>query len=197
MSKAFDSGEDTVHWNAFRQGDEKAYAHIYQTYAPVLFKYGMKVVTDRELVKDAIQDLFVYLWDAHKRLGPTDSIQYYLFRALRRVIMGKINAVSSTLNEDEIKEYILPYESQWIEQQTQEHNELLLNHELENLPQRQREAVFLRFYSNLEFDEIATLMGINRRAVYKLIYKAIDALQKNMLISLAGITLLLTLTLCL
>lgn len=190
MVRAFDKGGDELHWDAFRQGDEEAYVHIYRTYAPVLFKYGMKVASDRELVKDAIQDLFVYLWEAHGRLGSTDSIQYYLFRALRRVIAGKLDKTRSVLDEDAIQAYILPYESQWIEQQTDENNAARLNHELESLPQRQKEAVFLRFYSDLEFDEIAALMGINRRAVYKLIYKAIDALQKNMLISLAGFALL-------
>ena len=47
------------------------------------------------------------------------------------------------------------------------------------LSERQREAIYLKFYQNMSFEEIALMMDISPRAVYKLIYRAIEVLQKS------------------
>jgi RNA polymerase sigma-70 factor (ECF subfamily) len=46
-------------WNAFRQGDEQAFAQIYRNYVKVLYRYGLKITPDTSLIEDCIQDLFV------------------------------------------------------------------------------------------------------------------------------------------
>ena len=188
MKQHYLNSLDAEIWDDFRSGSEPAYEFIYQTYTPILFRYGIKLSSDRELVKDAIQDLFIYLWDARGRLSTTNSIKYYLFRVIRRIIFAKLNDASpvsyTDFFEDTVRLSVSSHESLLIEEQTGlEQNEKLLK-EVHLLSQRQKEAIFLRFYDNLEFHQIAEIMSISPRAVYKLIYKAVDALQKNMLISL-------------
>jgi len=46
------------------------------------------------------------------------------------------------------------------------------------LPARQREVIFLKYYNNLSYEEIAGIMGIEQDSVYKLTYKALEKLQK-------------------
>jgi RNA polymerase sigma-70 factor (ECF subfamily) len=180
---------EVIIWNQFLDGNEQAYSFIYQYYAPILFKYGMKISSDRELVKDAIQDVFVYLWDAKERLSRTDSIKYYLFRVVRRVLFAKINKMQFSSVDTPLDvlslECMPSFEYHLIEEQTIASHHKKLSQEIEHLPLRQKEAVFLRFYNNLEFEEVARLMNISQRAVYKLIYKAVHALQKNMLTSIS------------
>ena len=48
---------------------------------------------------------------------------------------------------------------------------------LEKLTARQREIVYYRFYQNLEFDEIADIMGMQVRATYKLTARAMETLR--------------------
>ena len=46
------------------------------------------------------------------------------------------------------------------------------------LPARQQEIIFLRFYEGMSYEEIAVIMDINMSSTYKLLYKALDNLQK-------------------
>ncbi len=99
------------------------------------------------------------------------------------------------VSQEELAHYhweVVP-SAEWllVEGQGQDALRLKLLKEVENLPARQREAIFLRFYGGMEFPEIAAIMAVTPRAVYKLVYKAIDALQKCFSLKLP--TLLLSL----
>ena len=51
---------------------------------------------------------------------------------------------------------------------------------IESLSQRQREAVYLKFYANLSYPEIACKMSISTDAIYNLISKALSNMQKKL-----------------
>jgi len=63
---------------------------------------------------------------------------------------------------------------------------------MNTLPERQKEALYLRFYGELSFSEIAKTMDISTRAVYKLIYKALDNLGCQMNTNSKNLLLLLS-----
>ena len=50
---------------------------------------------------------------------------------------------------------------------------------IETLPARQQEIIFLRFYEELSYEEIAGVMSISINSAYKLLYKALDNLQNT------------------
>ncbi|GEO05193.1 DNA-directed RNA polymerase sigma-70 factor [Adhaeribacter aerolatus] len=169
-------------WEEFRNGSEAAYTTIYNRYAANLFNYGYKLAHDRDLTKDCIQEVFVNLWRSRENLSPTSSIKYYLFKALRHEIMRKLNPrnFTSDLPDNYHFEVVLSAEQLLILDQTTAVKHERLLQELEKLPARQKEAIFLRFYDNLSFEEIAAIMQIEQRSVYKMIYKAIENLQNNL-----------------
>src|SRR5690606_14004714 len=80
------SKEEVVLWKAFRGGDEVAFSEIARKYYRSLFGYGIKFSSDREFVKDCIQDLFMELWSKRESIGDTDFVKFYLFKSLRRKI---------------------------------------------------------------------------------------------------------------
>ena len=55
---------ETLLWQQVREGDNQAYATVFSLYADTLLAYGMKFTTDRNLVKDTIQDLIILLLSA-------------------------------------------------------------------------------------------------------------------------------------
>src|ERR1044072_6476462 len=79
--------EDHLLWNSFRGGDEQALATIFDRYIKRLHNYGLKILNDRDLVKAAVQDLFIELWKNHSNLGETNSIKFYLYKSLRRKLI--------------------------------------------------------------------------------------------------------------
>ena len=48
-------------WKSFLAGDKEAFAHFYNLHVNALYRYGTKLCTDDDLVKDAIQEVFLDL----------------------------------------------------------------------------------------------------------------------------------------
>ena len=59
-----------------------------------------------------------------------------------------------------------------------------LNAVLDTLPKRQQEIVYLRFYQNLEFDEIARIMGLTRQSVANLLHRTLKKIKDSWVVAL-------------
>ncbi|MBD0255647.1 MAG: sigma-70 family RNA polymerase sigma factor [Cytophagales bacterium] len=184
------SASDPQIWLDFLRGSKAAYAHLYRQYFSTLYNYGYKLAQNRSLTEDCIQDVFLYILEHRESLSPTNSVKYYLFKALRSEILKRLKKRLSTEGiEDgggeENFSLAFSYESSWLEARiTSERNQQLLN-ALNQLPARQKEAIFLRFYEGLSFAEIAEVMEVEQTSVYKVVYKGIASLQKQ--VSLRGL----------
>lgn len=55
-----------------------------------------------------------------------------------------------------------------------------LTHLIEDLPKRQKECIYLRFYEGMSYQEISDIMDIEIGSTYKLLYKAIEKLYENL-----------------
>lgn len=183
-------------WRDFQQGDEEAYACIYQTYFFVLFNYGMKTIRDKEVVKDCIQNLFVHLWCNRQNLSPLNHIKPYLFKALRRDLIRVTRHDSKFKHQESWQqdhfEIVLSPEFTLIADQMEKEQKENLIRVLNGLTKRQREVVFLKFYDNLSYQEIASVMSISVDAVYNLMSQALGFLKTNVvsvtsLILIAGL----------
>ena len=53
---------------------------------------------------------------------------------------------------------------------------------VEQLSHRQKEIIYLKFYQNLSYDEVSSIMNINYQAARNLLYQAIKALKKIMIV---------------
>lgn len=171
--------EEKIIWQQFTEGDEQAYAVIYNRYVQLLYKYGCRITTDTDVVKEAVQLVFISIWNSRKNLKPPASVKNYLLKALRHEIFRVLKQSGKEEIPDEYLFETEPSPETTIInlQSTKALQDLLLS-KIEKLPVRQREAIFLRFYNEMSFEEIAAVMNIELRSVYKLIYKAIENLQR-------------------
>ena len=64
----FTQDESYIKWKLFLEGDDQAYSWIYTHYIQVLYNYGLQITPDSEIVKDCIQDVFVKIYKAKKKL---------------------------------------------------------------------------------------------------------------------------------
>lgn len=165
-------------WQAFKQGDKDAFGCIYERYVDALFSYGYYFAKDKGLVEDAIQELFVDLWRMKANLSDTTAIKYYLFRSLQRKIchLMDVQTVFTKL-PDTSDGMDTSAEERIISQEQSEEYQLILSKGLVLLPQRQLQAVHLRFFDNLETREIADIMGMNEQSVRNIIQRALLKLR--------------------
>jgi RNA polymerase sigma factor (sigma-70 family) len=178
------SEEELVVWNALREGNQRALDYIFEKYVRLLYAYGGKITKDQGAVEDCIQDLFVELWRKHEVLGNTDNIKFYLLKSLRRRIARRISndhrkiGVNS-LQENYSIEVEFPIEFDLIQQQISIEQQEQLTHAISKLSERQREAVYLKFYEKMDYEQLAEVLGITLTSAYKLIGKAVDTLRKS------------------
>ena len=182
---------DAALWDDFLVGSKAAYAYLYATHAGTLYNYGYKIAQNRELTEDSLQDLFLTILETRERLGRTDSIEFYLMRALRRDIVRKLTHAQRFDHDVDTLDFTIEfrYEPTWLDTQISKEQSTMLLHELNNLPPRQKEALFLKYFDNLSYEEIAGVMGIEQTSVYKIVYKAIASLQKRMPVPLVWLVL--------
>lgn len=169
-------------WHNFKQGNEEAYAYIYNTYFFILFNYGRQFCSSKDLVKDCIQDLFVELWEKRERLADTDAIKYYLFKCLRRKITRKVSkhhfvAVDDKIIISEAFPMVLPLEYHMIEARKEKEKVQQLQQAVNALSARQREVIFLTFYENLTQQQVASVLAVEVKTVRNLLCKSIKALR--------------------
>lgn len=177
---------DSELWHAFKEGDRAAFAQLYNLHIEDLLSYGYRVTSDRQLIKDSIQDLFLHLWRSRQNLAETDNIRFYLYRSLRnRIIRNSEKTSHSPIDSAGLFENIigeLSFEDDLIanEQLTEQH--LRLKRAIHLLPRRQQEIIQLRYYHDFGLDEIADMMHINPQSVRNLLHRAITELRECFMI---------------
>lgn len=180
LSKA---NEDSIVWELIKAGDSKAFEKVFRLHYSSLLNYGMRFNKDEEEIKDCIQTLFLTIWERKGHLGSSDSIRNYLLASLRRLILKRLKDSIRFVDfeGDNLDFQIeLSIEASLIHSQTFTENTGLLKKAIEGLPSRQKEALYLKFYDERSFAEIALIMNVSTRAVYKLIYKALESLNKEL-----------------
>jgi len=171
-------------WKRFKEGDEKALEEIYFDNYNLLYNYLNKLGGNTALTEDCIQDIFLKLWKSRKTLGAVQSVKSYLLAIARREIIRKIRkkrqhelSVAGSFKEEiNIK---FSAEEIIIDSEASEEKRRRVSAALNSLPDRQREAIYLKYYEGLSYDEVAYSMGVNYQSVVNLIYKAFKALRKS------------------
>ncbi|SEC73055.1 RNA polymerase sigma factor, sigma-70 family [Maribacter dokdonensis] len=170
-------------WQEFKKGNETAFATIYKDNVKGLYGYGVKLVSNKSLVKDTIQDLFVELWDAKENLGDVRSIKSYLFKSIRRKLISK--AIKNRKRVEDISALEVVHkqmdstEISLIEKQVFDEKRNKLFSALSKLNKKQREIIHLKFYGNLSYDEISDVMGLNKKGTYNLMAHTIKVLRQH------------------
>jgi len=181
----FHNADDKYIWNRFLEGSDSAFEIIYERHIKILANYGRRMHKDDELVKDAIQDMFVDVWKNRGNLGPTDSIKFYLLKAFRRNLIRKIKASKRFVSENGIYNafdgfFEISHDFAIIKTEIEKETLDQLNQIINALPDRQKEAIFLRFYGGLNYHEISETMGINQQSAHNMVFKALSELRKKM-----------------
>jgi RNA polymerase sigma-70 factor (ECF subfamily) len=157
-------------------GDIEAFRALVELHHGMLFGTAYLMTRDRGLAEDAVQEALIQIWRHLPSLRLQSSIKAWLVRIVvnevkqqfrkKQVPMVPLEEVSESpgeLNEAE-KAMIRDEERQGIRQA------------LDRLPPEQREAVILRYFSNLTVPEIAAAMNQREGTIKSRLSRALDRL---------------------
>lgn len=180
------AGNDYINkiiWESFLEGDKEAFAHLYNLHVEALYRYGTKLCTDDNLVKDAIQEVFLDLYlNRQKNKTNPENLRWYLILALKRNLIKKLKRNRKLANEEECELHFEPeysIEKTIIENEEEAELNRKVNEVLKNLPDKQKEALYLRYNESMEYPEIAALLNISVESVRKQVYRALSSIREK------------------
>jgi RNA polymerase sigma-70 factor (ECF subfamily) len=166
----------------FKTGDRDSFEEIYNEFADQLFAYGAKITTDRELLKDCIQDIFLDLYKYKPNIRNAELLEYYLYKSLKRLIIKKLNKdkrLQGLGNDHSSFELIFFAETDSFPEELMNEQINLLQKALKTLDEKKRELLFLKFDSGLNYIEIGDLLGMKPDTVKKQVYRILQYLRGN------------------
>lgn len=167
-------------WQRFTEGDTSAFDVLIKKHYDDLFSYGLKFSKDKNLLKDIVHDAFVALWHNRRLLNPEKKPKYYLLTIFRNQLFKSLKSPYlldetsfETLTEESIETHLI-----------QEEKASKMQFFIQKLPIRQQEALHLRFFEELDNEQIADIMQVNKQSVANLIYSGLKMLRELLLVTL-------------
>lgn len=164
--------DEQLLWDAFKQGDRRAFEAIYHEYVHRLYVEISKRISDQQVVEDLLQEMFLTLWERRTIYQPKGDIYPYLFgMAINRVLnyyrTNKRKPVMLQLWENMPEDLIgLEELSSAFKQAHTLELELLLDKAIADLPTRMKQVYKLRYEEKKSVAEIASLLSSSPHTVH-------------------------------
>ena len=158
------------------------FSKLYDKYVDGLFAFGSRFMTDREALKDCIQDVFVKLYTRKEGLGAISNVESYLYISLRNRINDEFRR-NTKICDSEITDAsmrVIAENDEYCREQM-EHRQSLSDTVQEyfgKLSPRQRQIINLYYLEHRKYDDICRIMGINYQSVRNLMHRSICRLRE-------------------
>lgn len=159
--------------------EEKLFNEVFLQFHPLLYGFGKKIISDDYIIEECIQELFIYIYQKEIKLASIKNIKAYLLTAFRRRILlkkaktPKYQALSSMPSD-------LHFQGgDFMNPSTDPQKSSQLATMLNELPWRQREAIYLKYFNDLSAKEVSEIMGIQPQVVANMVYKALKKLRSS------------------
>lgn len=168
-------------WESCLTGDKEAFKEIYCRFYSQLYNYGSKLVSDKDLVKDCIQDIFIKMIQNYQSLSATPNVKGYLIKALRNKLYDTLEKEKNTddislYEETFVADELLPMLS--FEDSESDNRSKHLMEVFSQLSPHQQEIIYLYYVNELKHEEISKIMGINYQSSKNLLYRSLSSLRK-------------------
>lgn len=169
-------------WKKIQEDDLEAFDEFYHQYVDALYRYGISITKQEDIVNDSLQIIFTKLYQKRHSISIKSSPKSYLMTSLRRMIIEQLDQLNSF--EDINFEAGLEFAEDSVENKLiaeDQKSEMIdkLNKARNTLSKRQKEVIYLKFEQELNYDEISKVMNITKDAAYKLVNQSLKRLTEN------------------
>ena len=172
-----------------KQGDEASFELLLQRYRRPLCHFLNRMVRDAAHAEDLAQEVFLRVYRARREYEPSAKFTTWLFRIATNLAL---NSLRDTRHRQSEVSLDAPTEGQdgsemtpdvpdgapVVEQQLVERDRVgVVRRAIFALPEKQRAAVLLHKYQELDYDEIARILGCSVSALKSLLFRAYETLR--------------------
>ena len=160
-----------------RQGDSAAFDEIFRTWYGPLVGTAERMLRDRAVAEELVQDVMLELWRRRETLAAESSPQAYLFQSTRNRALNHIRHERvEKKSEPELTQHG-ELVSSGPDHLVEEEIAIALREAVAELPERCREVFELSRTNGLKYSEIATTLGISIKTVEAQMGKALRTLR--------------------
>lgn len=186
--------DDHKLWNKLKAGDEKSFSFLFEKYYGDLINYGNSFSPFAEKVQDCVQDVFADIWLYRESLQQPNVVKAYLLSSVRKRIarLYERDHIFRKITTTDSIEFLFDFsvEHELIDDESTAESVLYLNKLLNDLPARQKEALFLRYNQGLSVDQIAEMLEVNYQSASNLLHRGLLTLRREWKGSFSVIVLL-------
>jgi len=162
------------------RSDESALEALYRTFHPGLVRFATGLVGEGAAARDVVQEAFIRIWEQRGRLDPAGSPRALLFRTVRNLALNHRRDRSRRevllAERYEPPARVAPPPS--LPQEEPDPGEQLRRW-VDELPDRQREALVLSRFEGMSHQEIADVMDLSARTVNNHLVRALRTLRER------------------
>ncbi len=172
-----------------KAGDDASFEVLLRRYRTPLVNFLYRMVREQTTAEDLAQEVFLRVYRARKQYAPNAKFTTWLFRiatnlALNAVRDGRYRQMEVSLDqsgergEDEQPAMDLPDREANVEQRLLARDRTtLIRRAILALPEKQRAAVLLHKYQELDYGEIARILDCSESALKSLLFRAYETLR--------------------
>ena len=176
-----------------RDGDEESFRVLLEKHRNPVIHFVYRMVQDRAISEELSQEVFLRVYRSRETYEPTARFTTWLFRiathlALNWLRDGKHERAHQRLDapRDSEKEGNLPAREVFdktpsVEQHMVYQTRLQeVRDAIALLPEKQRAAVLMHKYEEMEYSQIASVLGCSESAVKSLLFRAYETLRARL-----------------
>jgi RNA polymerase sigma-70 factor (ECF subfamily) len=172
--------------------DRDAVAEVYLRYSSLLFAHAFKMLRDRDLAKDVVQDIFASLLTSAGNLNFKTPLDSYLYRSVK-------NQIIDVFRKDRYKEKYISSLKDYIHQSENKTDERIFEREMKlriesavaSFPPKMREIYEMSRNAHLSRKEIAKEINVSEETVKMQLKRALRILRSKLTLLLMAITLII------
>jgi len=179
------------------QGDAQSFDALLRRHRRPLVSYFSRMVRDPALAEDLAQEVFLRVYQARERYQPDAMFTTWLYRIATNLALNAIRDRRSAeatgqsghngFEEGESWLQRLPDSRPTVEQRMMQADwERMIREAVEALPEKQRAAVILHKYQDVDYRQIARILEVSESAVKSLLFRAYETLRVRLEPLLAG-----------
>lgn len=158
---------------------EKVFMESYEEFSDAIFRYTLFQTSNRQTAIDISQDTFIKTWQYLQKGEEIENIRAFLYRVAKNLIIDHRRKKKS-YSLDEMTEYGVDFrtEEDLVEEQQKEFEKQKVLKTIEEVDEKYREILILRYIEEMSIKEIGEVMDKSQNHVSVMIHRGIEKLKK-------------------
>jgi RNA polymerase sigma-70 factor (ECF subfamily) len=156
-----------------QQGNEDAFAWIYEKHVDKLYYYTLKFVKNPEVAEELVQAVFVKIWEIRDKINPELSFDAFLYRITKN---QTLNFLKRAAYENKYRESLVPSYARGVHDTENRviNNETtaIIDKAISKLPEKRQRIYRMSRLDGLDHQGIASQLGLSKNTVKVQIVKA-------------------------